>query len=332
MWRQLAMTPTTGAGRIRGERFSTTNDLGAPRAGDCINVLPGVYASGATIPAWRQPSFLDRLRRLSQHGPERRHDHQSHGRVRKIVAGQNAANYVIIDEFELAASSEITYGQGIKCWNGGSGRFHSHHIWVTNCIIHGYGQSGIQMNDGDYYYAIHDTIYNNCAVACNARGSGISFCSLKPARGYMPTADDTYNLTFGVLTPFHNVVNWNVSHDNFIKRCGTLADPYNTDGNGIIMDVFNNSGGTNLVYPYQTLIAFNVTYKNGNYGIHLFNSGVASGNGFTVANNTSYNNNLDPANRGAIDGEINNNGSANATVINRHCSVDHRRAGLPAIQ
>ena len=138
---------------------------------------------------------------------------------------------------------------------------------------------------------------------------GISFCSLKPATGYTPTADDAYNLTFGVLTPFHNVVNWNISHDNFIKRCGTLANPYNTDGNGIIMDVFNNSGGTNVVYPYKTLIAFNVTYKNGNYGIHLFNSGMASGNGFTVANNTSYNNNLDPANRGTMCGEINNNGA-----------------------
>ncbi len=112
--------------------------------------------------------------------------------------------------------------------------------------------------------------------------------------GYTPTADDAYNLTFGVLTPFHNVVNWNISRDNFIKRCGTVANPYNTDGNGIIMDAFHNRGETNVVYPYKTLVAFNVTYKNGGYGIHLFLSGTASGNGFTVANNTSYNNNLDP--------------------------------------
>ncbi len=290
------------------------NDM-APRAGDCINVLPGVYAWGAKIShGGNQASSIGYVvyRSTVLDGAVITDPRAAF----EILAAENTPNYVIIDGFELAASSEIVYGQGINCWNSRSRRFHSHHIWVTNCIIHGYGQSGIQMNDGDYYYVIHNTLYNNCAATCDARGSGISFCALKPATGYTPTADDAYNLTFGVLTPFHNVVNWNILHDNFIKRCGTVANPYNTDGNGIIMDVFNNRGETNVVYPYKTLIAFNITYRNGNYGIHLFLSGMANGNGFTVANNTSYNNNLDPANRGTMRGEINNNGSENATVMN----------------
>ena len=179
MWPQPATTPTTAAGHTRGGRFSTR--MIWPRG----PAIASMYCQASTPRAQRF--------RMAATTPPRSATSSIAARswtapsspipcaAFEIAAGENTTNYVIIDGFELAASSEIVYGQGIKCWNGGSLRFQSHHIWVTNCIIHGYGQSGIQMNDGDYYYAVHNTLYNNCAATCDARGSGISFCSLKPA-------------------------------------------------------------------------------------------------------------------------------------------------------
>src|SRR5262249_11811550 len=71
------------------------------------------------------------------------------------------------------------------------------------------------------------------------------------------------------------------------------ANPYDTDGNGIIIDTFSNAGSTNVDYPYQTLVAFNVTHHNGGGGVHIFLSSHV-----TVANNSAYDNQLDPYNQG----------------------------------
>ena len=58
-------------------------------------------------------------------------------------------NYFVIDGFEMAASSETTYGQGVKVWDGDesgpTAATSSHHVWVLNNVIHGYGQTGVQI-------------------------------------------------------------------------------------------------------------------------------------------------------------------------------------------
>ena len=77
-------------------------------------------------------------------------------------------------------------------------------------------------------------------------------------------------------------------------QCGDAGNPYNSDGNGIIMDTFSSKGGNTVEYVNQTLIAFNVVYNNGGGGIHIFKSQHV-----TVANNSCYNNYLDPNNRGS---------------------------------
>lgn len=77
-----------------------------------------------------------------------------------------------------------------------------------------------------------------------------------------------------------------------------------TDGNGIIADTWNWSCGTggassgsctSGATPYVNggLIAFNVVYNNGGGGVHLTSSEYV-----TAANNSCYNNNLDPNNVG----------------------------------
>jgi len=125
----------------------------------------------------------------------------------------------------------------------------------------------------------------------------------------MPTSDDKTNpnpLIGSFVTGsdyFRNVFEWNVVYNNALTQCGNASNPYDTDGNGIIMDVFSNSGGNSVEYVNRTLIAFNVVYNNGGGGIHIFRSEYV-----TVANNSCYNNYLDPYNRvparGCIDSAI----------------------------
>jgi serralysin len=258
-------------------------------AGDCVNVQPGTYTNsywtvthGGNL-ASASGYVVYRCATLD-------------GCIMSDTSGAKVAvgvNYVVFDGFDFAASSAVTYGIGLNVWDDGGLNPSNHHIWALNNKIHGYGQSGIQFNDGDYYYSIHNATYDNSHVTCDAQGSGISYVVEKAAPGYTPTAADL------AYAPFHHVVAWNDVHDNMLTECGTASNPYDTDGNGIIIDTFSNAGSTNVDYPYQTLVAFNVTHGNGGGGVHVFLS-----NHVTVANNSAYDNQLDPYNQGTYRPQI----------------------------
>ncbi len=121
-------------------------------------------------------------------------------------------NYAIIDGFALTAAAETTFGQGIELWAGSNTFTHSvHHVWILNSIISGYGQSGIQMNEGEYFFVLHNTIYGNANAGCSAQGSGISFANLIALPNYTPTADDSNNTEYSDIgSAFHNVIEWNL--------------------------------------------------------------------------------------------------------------------------
>jgi hypothetical protein len=277
-------------------------------AGDCVNVEPGTYPSGSSITHGGSASTATGyvVYRCTQLDACKISE-SDHG-FQIIPRSGSAANYVVIDGFELAATSEVAYGQGIAVEDNESpeNSFGSHHIWVLNNLIHGYGQSGVQMNDGEYFYVIHNTVYNNANVTCDAQGSGIAFVVLKAISGYTPTAMDT---AWG----FRNVVELNESYNNTLTRCGTASNPYDTDGNGIILDTWDGSGTTFGPYAGSALVAFNVAYQNGGKGIHVLRNSAAT---IVIANNTAYENNLDPFNNASARGEINIAGSVNTTVIN----------------
>jgi hypothetical protein len=296
------------------------NDSG-PVAGDCIDVGPGTYSTGVTISnggnhAAANGYVVYRCSTLDA----------------CIVTDPGAAfafetstfpmpNYVVIDGFELAASSAQTYGQGVKVWDGNesgtTAKNSSHHVWVLNNLIHGYGQTGVQMNDGEFFYTIHNTIYDNARVTCDAQGSGISYVVLKAFGSYAPTPDDKTNPSplIGSFANgssfFHNAVEWNVVYDNALTQCGTAANAYDTDGNDIIMDTLNNGGSTGVAYPNPTLVAFNVVYNAGGGGVHIFNSEYV-----TVANNSCFNSYLDPYNNGSARACIDSTGSYGDTYVN----------------
>lgn len=239
-----------------------------------------------------------------------------------INTTQPMPDYLMFDGFELVGSTGsapngTAYGQGIQLSvtdeQSSTAHHSSHHVWVLNNLIHGFGQSGVQMNDGEYFYVLHNHIYGNSHVTCDAQGSGISFAVPKAFTSYGPTADDTVNPNplIGTFGSFHNVVAWNVLHGNALTQCGTASSEYDTDGEGIIMDTFDNQGTTNVLYPDQTLVAYNIAYQNGGRGIEVFRTSFV-----TVANNTTYDNMLDPFDNATSRGDITISGGHNNTVVN----------------
>ena len=280
-------------------------------AGDCVNVAPGTYAAGV------QPTHGGNLASSTGYVVYRC---QTLDGCIITASGGNAApafnvsssgsgpNYLVFDGFELAASSMTLYGVGVSVYfpdGNDTGGTSSHHIWIINNIIHSYGQAGVGTGGGEYFYFLHNLAYDNANVGCSAQGSGLGMVIARAFTGYTPTAAD---MAWG---PFRNVIEFNVAYDNIINQCGTASNPYDTDGNGIIIDTFNNAGSTNVDYPYQTLVANNVAYNNGGKGVHIFRS-----DNVTVANNTAYDNNLDPFNQGIGRGEIDSFYGQNNVIIN----------------
>jgi hypothetical protein len=211
------------------------------------------------------------------------------------------------------------YGVGFNVFNGTNGpEIASHHLWLLNSIVHGFGQGGVSINAGDYAYIIHNTVYDNANITCDARGSGIAVVGSKIIPGYTPTADDQTNPN-PLLGPtwqvgssfFHFVVEWNVTYNNALTQCGSANAPYDTDGNGIIFDVNAQFAGNVTNYTAPMLAAFNVTYNNGGGGVHVFGS-----SNVTVANNSCFNNYLDPYNSGSARACIDDNRGSGSTFIN----------------
>jgi hypothetical protein len=287
---QSASTPWLTIGRAEA--------LGVPTAGTCIQVAAGTYATGVTIThggnnAANNGYVVYKCATLN-------------GCTVTDQGGQtnNSAffvgtNYVMIDGFVLnggngtgSNTTGVVSCQDINC-GGGTARTASphHHVWVINNIIFGYGEHGITLSNGEYFYAIHNTIYNN-AHDCNggAQGSGISYYLPVALTGYTPTADDQNNPTTGNTgTLFRQFIMWNVSYNNYI--CAPNSGVSVTDGNGIILDDWqgDQSGSGTLTYVNGGLIAFNVLYNNGAAGLHAFNAAYVS-----FINNSIYNNDLDP--------------------------------------
>jgi hypothetical protein len=292
-------------------------------AGSCINVAPGTY-NGVLIhnggnAATSTGYVVYRCQQMDQckiTGNGGVNGSSAFDTVR--TTNGMPPNYVQIDGFEMAGSGTF-YPVGVQVYNGdNSSKIAGHHIWVLNSIIHGFGQSGIQFNDSEYEYAIHNTLYGNSNTTCDAQGSGISVTSSHAIPGYAPTADDQTNPNL-LLGPtwqvggsfFHIVVEYNVTYNNALTQCGTASNPYDTDGNGIIFDTNAGFAGNTTNYTSPMLAAFNVTYNNGGGGVHVFHS-----SNVTVANNSCFNNYLDPYNNGSGRACIDESGGSGATIIN----------------
>jgi hypothetical protein len=291
-------------------------------AGSCINAAPGAYADGVALSAggaraakdgylvWRCEK-LDRCTITAAGWATGAFD------ATGTNQGDPHPDYLIFDGFRIAANASYQYSVAISCWNGNQTTTATCHHWMMlNNIISGYGEAGIDLADGEYYVSSHNIIYDN-GVFCDGQifGSGVSYVVLKPVANYKPTKDDANadgNAALdligvqGPAFPFHNLVAFNTVYTN--RNSCSAGD---TDGNGIIMDTFTTLNGNTLDYTAPTLVAFNVSYNNGGGGVHIF----ASDN-VTAANNSVYNNYLDPHNSGAARAGIDTNDSFGDTIVN----------------
>ena len=272
------------------------------QAGDCINVLPGTYVAGATLSYGGNFAGATGyvVYRCAQLDACRITDSSGFA----VHSAGSGPDYLVFDGFELAAGTPVTFGVGVGLFNARPATRTSHHIWVINNVIHGFGQGGVDMDSGDYLYYLHNSAFGNAHVACAAQGSGFAVVVAKPAAGYAPTAADK---EFG---PYHVVVAWNIAHDNSLLTCGSAQAPYDTDGNGIIIDDFANQGSDGVLFPYASVVFGNVAYRNGGAGILVGRSSYV-----TVANNTAYDNYLDPYNIGTFRAEISVSGGKENTVV-----------------
>jgi hypothetical protein len=291
-------------------------------AGDCINIAGGTYANGVAIThggttASASGYVVYRCQTLNGCTIT---DDTGNGTTHAAI--DVSANYVMIDGFIINGGAGTTTNHiGIgSCANnncgGGTGSvvFGFHHIWAINNQISGYGQAGIEFANGEYFYTVHNTIFNN-AHDCNlgAQGSNISYYLPVAISAYTPTADDGNNpVTGNTGTLFRQFVTYNVLYNSYVCSGSTVGV---TDGNGFIADdwagdQFGATGNQN--YVKGGLVAFNVVYNNGMDGIHLFDSQY-----ITVANNSSYNCCLQPGNtnQGFRDG-IDDDGSYGNNFIN----------------
>jgi hypothetical protein len=322
---------TSGAPWATLSHADTTLHTAGPSAaaGACVNVAPGSYAgvqltasgnlaSATGYVVWRCTT-MDACTVNTTAGIN-----GNAGFISSNAAG--SADYVMIDGFTIPGTGAV-YNVGVEFTghtNGQVGLFGSHHAWILNSVIYGNGQGGVAFAESDYTYAIHNKIYGNAnAPGCDSSAQGSGLANNVPlditagVPSYVATADDKTNPnpligSFVVGSSwFHNVYEWNVVFNNYLMPC-TNGD-HDTDGNNIILDTFGTGNGNSVAYPDQTLIAFNVTYNAGGGGIHIFYSEYA-----TVANNTSYNNGLDPYEYGTSGGAaaIDSSDSYGNTFIN----------------
>jgi len=285
-----------------------------PRApGDCINVAPGTYngfvvhnggsaatATGYVVYRCQQMDACT----ITGNSGQNSNSSVSIDATNVSASKPNTVNYVQFDGFNLTAkgtpSAQGAYAVGFAAYNCNltgacnTAAVASHHIWLLNSIISGFDQGGVGVGAGDYFYVIHNTAYDNALTQCDAQGSGIADNINHDIPGYTPTADDqvpysgfgfpTWELGDGTF--FHVVIAYNVTYNNHLAGCGPRIV---TDSNGIIFDTNSLPGGNSTDYHNPMLAYGNVSYNNGGGGVHVLKS-----YNVYIANNTVFNNYIDP--------------------------------------
>ena len=237
--------------------------LGGPKnlqPGDTVIVMPGTYTETVNFSDGGNASGYVTLRSHTRHTALVRPTGAAYSTIRVLT------NYVRIDGLDVVG------GSGHAIDGATSPSLELHHIEVLNCVCHDSGGSGIAMAYGEFYRFEGNIIYGNC----NTNGFQTSGLNIYQARN---SSGDT-------TTGFRNIIRNNIAYDNIVL----LSAPWNTDGNGIIIDDFQNlqNNSTAGIYPYETLVESNLCFNNGGKGIQ-----VVWSDHITVRNNTFYHNNLD---------------------------------------
>ncbi|MBE8987309.1 right-handed parallel beta-helix repeat-containing protein [Nostoc sp. LEGE 12450] len=217
------------------------------------------------------------------------------------ISIQNGASYIEVNGLEVAGnntnitlsyalsqkynkSNPLTSGNCINIDGRQNGR--PHHIRILSNKIHDCGGAGISVTASDYITIDNNEVFNNAWYSVYGC-SGISI--LEPSnydnsQGYkiFVTRNKVYNNK--MLVPW-------IFNGKF------------QDGNGIIVDRSRKTG-----YRGRTLIANNISYKNGGSGMHTYDSYHVD-----IVHNTAYLNNQT---EGINYGQIMSNYSDDIKVVN----------------
>lgn len=227
-------------------------------------------------------------------------------------------------------SSEVMNGTpvGNSCIDDEGSNSGHHHIWLLNMDIHGCGQSGVQLNQTDWLFAIHNVWHDNSSTN-GSDGSGLSFYQPVGLNGYSSSPgnpDYWHSITTG--RTYKMVITYNAGYHNYNNFSGS------TDGEGIIMDDFDwgQAPGTcaaitGATCPYNgnVLIMGNAMWGNGGNGIGpvFMNGNECSPSPCTpttshidIVNNTTYSNAWDMGNTGSFGAGLLINWGTHVTWIN----------------
>lgn len=254
--------------------------------GDCINVAPGTYvwtapfnqtqggnAATPTGYVTYRCEVLDQCF-ISYQGP---------GGAGTWV-WETVIPYMIIDGFDIDGGETFNYG-GLAdvCLVGSLLDTHAvgHHIWILNNVVHGCGLGGIDEQDSEYYFILHNTVTNS-AWTSQFQGSGMCFCSLRalgdPLNPYPPYTPTQYDEAFA---PFHNMMNWNFVYNNGCAVClgiiNTFTTSADTHGNTTldnIGSVGTSASFTGVMSPGSQVITVSGSTGTISPGDQLFGAGT----------------------------------------------------------
>jgi hypothetical protein len=235
-------TATTSGGH--GPWLTIQHADSLPRSpGDCINVAPGTYDWTPTYTGWAGFAITHGGSSASPTGyVTYRCEELDACYVLLNAAGTGftsetmidvAAPYLVIDGFELDGGEGQTYGGWAStCIASGASTGIGHHVWVLNNKVHGCNLGGISLSDGEWYFAIHNEVYDN-AWSSGYEGSGMGFVVEKALGSDQPIINGSYSLYTTLppypaytatpqddgFAPFHILVLWNKVHDNGCTTC-----------------------------------------------------------------------------------------------------------------
>ena len=212
------------------------------------------------------------------------------------------SDHVIIDGLQVrpqnAANPSFPDVSGIRSER-------TNHLTVRNCLVRDMACNGIAMTRSDYSILENKVLHDNYKVS-QLNCSGISI--------FQPVALDQN-------AGFHIIIRGNVCYGNEITK-NFAGNGFNfnqpTDGNGIILDDFENNQLNSPFGNYEplTLVENNLCFDNGGSGIKVFDSGNAM-----IRHNTCYQNLRVLKDFAFEEGEIGIKGteSTQLTVANNIC-------------
>jgi parallel beta-helix repeat protein len=175
---------------------------------------------------------------------------------------------IIVDGFVFTRPvGSLDKAPGIRVSNA------SQFVTVRNCVSYNNGAGGFTSEGCDNIIFEDNIAHDNCSRN-PINTSGFSMYKQQ----VLNNSTEEYGCIIRRNISYHNYCDLSYVYEN-------ESFPTPTDGNGIIIDLFDNIGGT--PYLKKTLVENNVCFDNGGKGIQVYKSSKVA-----VINNTTYHNNF----------------------------------------